>query len=285
MELFLETFEVADDDRRRRRPRSSRWSRRTTTSSAVDVRRRPRSSMRTDLTKLRQILFNLLSQRRKFTENGTHHVVRANAGDRGGATSWSSASRDTGIGIPEEQLGQRLRGVPPGRRVDHAQVRRHRPRPRDHPALLRDDGRRRHASRARSARAPRSRSGCPRTSVPADDGRGGSAPAPPRLARQRGPRPVLVIDDDPDARDLMGRSLRAGGFQVVTASDGDEGLRLAKNAAARGDHARRHDARHGRLGGAEGAQGRPRDRATSRRHGDDDRRQGAWGTRSARPST
>jgi CheY-like chemotaxis protein len=39
---------------------------------------------------------------------------------------------------------------------------------------------------------------------------------------------VLVIDDDPAARDLLGRYLQAEGFQVVTGANGEEGLRLAR---------------------------------------------------------
>jgi CheY-like chemotaxis protein len=43
-----------------------------------------------------------------------------------------------------------------------------------------------------------------------------------------GVRPVLVIDDDPDSRDLLKRTLEADGYTVVTAASGDEGLRLAR---------------------------------------------------------
>jgi hypothetical protein len=39
---------------------------------------------------------------------------------------------------------------------------------------------------------------------------------------------VLVIDDDPSALDLIGRTLQAAGVRVVTASDGEEGLNLAR---------------------------------------------------------
>jgi CheY-like chemotaxis protein len=39
---------------------------------------------------------------------------------------------------------------------------------------------------------------------------------------------VLVIDDDPDARELIGRVLRREGYRVRTAADGAEGVRLAK---------------------------------------------------------
>jgi CheY-like chemotaxis protein len=38
-----------------------------------------------------------------------------------------------------------------------------------------------------------------------------------------------VIDDDPNALDLLGRTLRSAGFGVVAASDGAEALELAKS--------------------------------------------------------
>jgi CheY-like chemotaxis protein len=41
-------------------------------------------------------------------------------------------------------------------------------------------------------------------------------------------RTVLVIDDDPNALDLLGRTLQGAGARVVTASGGQEALRLAK---------------------------------------------------------
>src|SRR5439155_15118288 len=39
---------------------------------------------------------------------------------------------------------------------------------------------------------------------------------------------VLVVDDDPAVRDLLGRSLKLDGVRIVVASGGEEGLRLAK---------------------------------------------------------
>jgi len=39
---------------------------------------------------------------------------------------------------------------------------------------------------------------------------------------------VLVIDDDPQARDLLRRTLTKEGYRVITAADGDEGLELAE---------------------------------------------------------
>ncbi len=62
------------------------------------------------------------------------------------------------------------------------------------------------------------------------------APVPTALATEpeEAPLPdaedgvVLVIDDDDDLRELMARYLETEGFAVATASDGDEGLRLAR---------------------------------------------------------
>ena len=52
---------------------------------------------------------------------------------------------------------------------------------------------------------------------------GAAAPTEPGESRT-----VLVIDDDPNAVDLLGRTLQGAGIRVVTASDGEEALRLAK---------------------------------------------------------
>ncbi|HEY1546675.1 MAG TPA: response regulator [Kofleriaceae bacterium] len=40
---------------------------------------------------------------------------------------------------------------------------------------------------------------------------------------------VLVIDDDPEIREMMDAVLTKSGFVVVTAADGDEGLRLVRS--------------------------------------------------------
>lgn len=53
------------------------------------------------------------------------------------------------------------------------------------------------------------------------------APAPPPPRPFRG-RLLLVIDDDPNVRDLMVRNLGRAGYPVVTAWGGEEGLRLAR---------------------------------------------------------
>jgi hypothetical protein len=52
--------------------------------------------------------------------------------------------------------------------------------------------------------------------------------APTPSAEPEGERTILVIDDDPNALDLIGRTLQGAGFRVVTASDGQEALHLAR---------------------------------------------------------
>ena len=46
-----------------------------------------------------------------------------------------------------------------------------------------------------------------------------------------GPRPgtILVIDDDPGMRTILGLSLKAFGYLVLTAGDGEEALQIARD--------------------------------------------------------
>src|ERR687897_3340355 len=42
---------------------------------------------------------------------------------------------------------------------------------------------------------------------------------------------ILLIDDDPGVRDSMERTLRAAGYAVQSAANGEEGFELARNGA------------------------------------------------------
>jgi len=68
--------------------------------------------MRADLTKVRQALFNLLSNAGKFTEKGTVTLsVRVEI--PAGSTAWVVFDvADTGIGLTEEQIGRLSRSSP-----------------------------------------------------------------------------------------------------------------------------------------------------------------------------
>ncbi len=99
-------------------------------------------AMRTDQTKLRQNLFNLLSNAAKFTSRGGSRWPRG--GWSGTApTGWSSRCPTPASACPRSS-SPAVRGVHAGGSVDRARLRRHRARPRDYQALLPDAGRRSH---------------------------------------------------------------------------------------------------------------------------------------------
>ncbi len=64
--------------------------------------------MHSDLTKIRQVLFNLLSNSSKFTKSGTITlaITRERAGMDAGPDTLTLAVADTGIGMTPEQLGK-----------------------------------------------------------------------------------------------------------------------------------------------------------------------------------
>ncbi len=182
-------------------------------------------SMRADLTKVRQAVFNLLSNASKFTKEGTISLKVARESENGDDRITLDVG-DTGIGMTPEQLGKLFEefsqadasttrnyggtglGLALSRRlcrmmggditVESVQgegstftI--------ELPADVRDP-----------AKSP----------LEAPDGRG--VPAP-----EEGASTVLVIDDDATVRDLLERFLGREGFHVVGADGGEEGLRLA----------------------------------------------------------
>jgi CheY-like chemotaxis protein len=179
-------------------------------------------AMHADLTKVRQALLNLLSNAAKFTENGTVAVEARREEGRSGA--WIAiAVRDTGIGMsPEQQTKLFL----PFSQVDSSSTRRYGGTglglviSRDFCRLMGGDITMKselgHGS-VFTIRLPAAVSEAP--------------PEPAAVPAKAGPpqRPdVLVVDDDPTVRDLLRRFLGSDGYGVATASDGAEGLRLAR---------------------------------------------------------
>jgi CheY-like chemotaxis protein len=178
--------------------------------------------MRADLTKVRQTLFNLLSNACKFTDHGivSLSAVREAADDG----DWIAFHvRDTGIGMTSEQLGRLFREFS---QADALTTRQY-----GGTGL----------GLALSQRLARMMGGD--IAVASEPGRGSTftirlpaelresiPPAPAPVVREvaaPGTSTVLVIDDDGAVRDLMSRFLGKEGFRVMTAASGEEGLRLA----------------------------------------------------------
>ena len=83
------------------------------------------AAIRGDVTRLRQILLNLLANAVKFTDAG-EVVLTVSAGSViDGSVELTFAVRDTGIGLTSEAHGASLPIILAGRFFDHAQVRWH----------------------------------------------------------------------------------------------------------------------------------------------------------------
>jgi PAS domain S-box-containing protein len=184
--------------------------------------------MHADMTKVRQVLFNFLSNAGKFTENGTVRleVSRANHEKR----EWVRfAVQDTGIGMSDEQM---LRLFQDFTQVDASTTRKY-----GGTGL----------GLAISRRYCEMMGGS--IDVDSQPGVGSTfrfelpAKVEPRLEAERpadslplqedaepagGENVVLIVDDDPVARDVMARLLAKEGFKTVTAASGLEGLQLAR---------------------------------------------------------
>ncbi len=96
-----------------------------------------------DVTRLRQVLLNLLSNSVKFTEKGEVVLSVRTEGDEqtGEGSLLHFTVRDTGIGLERGRPVAAVPEVQPGRQRHHAQVRRHRAGPGHQQAAGRTDGR------------------------------------------------------------------------------------------------------------------------------------------------
>jgi signal transduction histidine kinase/CheY-like chemotaxis protein len=181
----------------------------------------PETMLRTDPSKLRQIVVNLVANALKFTEEGTVTVrVR-----RDEANGWPGSIDiiDTGIGIPRERqeavfeafqqadtsTARRYGGTGLGLTITRSLCK-----------LLGYEVTLESAVGVGSTFHILLRAGT--------DARPVTPPSPRvSVAQRREGRRVLVIDDDPDARLLLRQFLEDAGCEVETAGSGTEGLRLA----------------------------------------------------------
>jgi CheY-like chemotaxis protein/anti-sigma regulatory factor (Ser/Thr protein kinase) len=183
--------------------------------------------MRADITKVRQILFNLLSNACKFTDHGTV-MVEVDQNNADGYTQFRVS--DTGIGITEKQqqnlfyefsqadasISRKYGGTGLGLAITHRFVQLMKGTISVESALGK-------GSIFNVQLPTQVASDLPKSARPisADDADASSTDSTNR------PDTILVIDDDASVRDLMSRFLTKMGFRVVVASSGEEGLRLA----------------------------------------------------------
>ena len=220
MDLYLETFELRptiEAVASTVMPLIEKNGNTLTLELAPDL-----GTMRADVTRVRQVLFNLLSNASKFTDHGT---ITLQAERTHGPTGDLIALtvRDTGIGMTPEQLDRLFQAF----------------------------------SQAEASTSSRyggtglglaiSKMFCEMMggdiAVASTPGEGTAFTvrlptevAEPRDAESASPAvethgragTVLVIDDDPSTRDLVGRILAKEGFRVLEAATGEMGLALAR---------------------------------------------------------
>ena len=223
MDLFVEDFElrpVVEDVVSTAQPLAEKTGARLVASGLEDL-----GVMRSDVTRIRQVLLNLLSNAYKFTQGGTVRLAVSREGDQ-----VRFVVSDDGIGMSPEQLERLFQAFT-------------------------------QASASTSARfggtglgLAISRQFCRMMGgdieVASEEGKGSTFTVTlPVVAPWREPEAavefeaaeadtvaagqagtVLIVDDDPTARELMGRHLRRAGFNVLEAPDGRAGLDAARAA-------------------------------------------------------
>ncbi len=222
-ELYLETFDVAamvEDVVTTVQPLVAK------NANALMLRTDAPGSMHADLTKVRQMLLNLLSNACKFTERGTItlQIERGPASDgpTGAQDVWFHVS-DSGIGMTDAQLSKLFEAFS---QAEASTTKRY-----GGTGL----------GLAISRRFARMMGGD--VTVTSKPGHGSTftirlpaeTPPPAEVTRtQPTPRTegragtVLVIDDNAQARDLISRFLVDEGFSVLEAATGESGLALAR---------------------------------------------------------
>jgi len=223
MELYLEDFDVAktvQDVAGTVQTLVAKKNNRLEVSYPADI-----GLMRGDLTKVRQSLFNLLSNAAKFTEDGA-----VSLSVRREDLFYVFDVQDTGIGMTQEQVAGLFEAFSQadasttrkygGTGLGLAITRRFCRMMGGDVSVQSVPG----AGSTFTMRLPASVR--PLSEVATEQtlglasGIGAAAPVQSDT--------VLVIDDDPAARDLMSRFLSREGFHPETAASGEEGLRLAR---------------------------------------------------------
>jgi CheY-like chemotaxis protein/anti-sigma regulatory factor (Ser/Thr protein kinase) len=186
--------------------------------------------MRADITKVRQILFNLLSNASKFTDHGTISVDAERSTEEG--QDWIRFRiTDSGIGINEKQkanlfqeftqadvsIARKYGGTGLGLAISYRYVHLMKGRI----SVDSEPGRGSVFTVYLPANVTIEVSGATQAEKTNDATAASSE-------KKSNEDTILVIDDDASVRELMSRFLTKLGFHVVATASGEEGLRLAK---------------------------------------------------------
>ena len=181
-------------------------------------------AMRADVTKVRQALFNLLSNAAKFTHQGEIGLVVK--GEHADGVDWVRMSvSDSGIGIPPEKIDHVFEEFSQADETttrDYGGTGLGLPISQRFCQLMGGDITLESTVGEGSTftiRLPLE------VELTSEEAEGAPLEAIPEPGEER---VVLVVDDDPNALDLLGRTLQGAGVRVVTASDGREALNLAR---------------------------------------------------------
>jgi PAS domain S-box-containing protein len=229
MTLFLEPFSIADmiqDVVSTIVPLVEKNGNRLQVEIAPDIGR-----ARADMTKVRQLLFNLLSNACKFTDKGAI-TLRAECFSRDHREWVRYQVRDSGIGMTPEQLGKLFQAFSQadattsrkygGTGLGLALTRKFCQMMGGEVDVTSAPGQGStftvQLPREVETAKPEKPAGPPPSSTP--------IPAQPAAADNR--KTILVIDDDPTVHDMMNRHLAKEGYRVVIAANGKEGLEQAR---------------------------------------------------------
>ena len=218
MEVYIEAVNVAaliDDVRMMVEPLAARNENRLLIDCAQDA-----GTISTDMTKLKQSLLNLLSNASKFTEKGTIRLTierRAAADD-----DWLDFTvSDTGIGMTEEQVGRLFQAFS---QADSSTTRRYGGTglgltiTRSFARMLGGDVTVASRSGEGSTFVLSLPAGAYATPARETDSPAGLATLPS----------VLIVDDDPAARHIIGTHLARDGYRLLYAGSGQEAMDLAR---------------------------------------------------------
>jgi CheY-like chemotaxis protein/nitrogen-specific signal transduction histidine kinase len=185
-------------------------------------------AMRADLTKIRQTLFNLLSNASKFTERGT--ITLGVTHERADGGDWINFRiSDTGIGMSPEQASKLFQAFT---QADTSTTRKYGG---TGLGLAISQNFCRMMGGEITLQSALGQGSTFTVRLPAEviEPKVGqlpasAEPAPITLPSSEGAPTVLVIDDDATVHDLMRRFLSKEGLQVIPATNGEAGIRLAR---------------------------------------------------------